>query len=382
MFSNDPSVPPSSSAAEQVSDGPAVFRTGSTVHLDEWVAPDICDELGFLRPGKILEWMDVVGVLAATRHCARPVVTASVDGMELAQPIRVGERVSMTASVAFTSARSMGISIEVTSGPPAAPQRMVNAYLTFVAVDGEGRPLPVPIFVPQTPHEQARFHEGKLRHELRKKLTAGDHADVLRWLESEVPGQERSIAIREALKLLPRVKLPWGTLDVPRRPDRSYIHKIEPVRGGKLNFHGTLYGGTLMRWLETAAQLSARSYLDGAPVELSSLHGLTFLRPVQRHVFVHLRASVVHTNGDTLTALVNAESEDPVAGTRDETLRAFLTFAPRPTRAGRRRVPPLRYIGTEEKALFEEVETRLELHRLVARQRAEGSGAQGERRAG
>jgi acyl-CoA hydrolase len=372
IFSSDPSLGAPSAPSEPDSGGPAVFRTGSTVHLDEWVAPDICDELGFLRPGKILEWMDVVGVLAATRHCARPVVTASVDGMELSQPIRVGERVSMTASVAFTSSRSMGVCIQVTSGLKAETRQTVNAYITFVAVDDDGRPMPVPTFVPQTPQEQAHFLEGKLRHDLRKKLTAGGHEDVLRrLLEEEVPGEERTIAIREALKLLPRVKLPWA-MDVPRRPDQSYIHKIEPVRGGTLNFHGTLYGGTLMRWLETAAQLSARSYLDGAPVELSSLHGLTFMRPVRPHVFVHVRASVVHTNADSLTALVNTESEDPVAGTRDETLRAFLTFAPRPNRAGRRRVPPLRYIGADEKALFTEVEARLELHRVVARQRAAG----------
>jgi acyl-CoA hydrolase len=349
-----------------------VFRTGSTVHLDEWVAPDICDELGFLRPGKILEWMDVVGVLAAGRHCARPVVTASVDGMELSRPIRVGERVSMTASVAFTSHRSIGVCIQVTSGMKPEARQTVNAYVTFVAVDDDGRPLPVPVFVPQTPQEQARFLEGKLRHELRKKLTAGPHEDVRRWLENEVPREERPLAIREALKLLPRVKLPWAS-DVPRRPDQSYIHKIEPVRGGTLNFHGTLYGGTLMRWLETAAQLSARSYLDGAAVELSSLHGLTFMRPVRPHVFVHVRAAVVHTHEETLTALVNTETEDPVAGTRDETLRAFLTFAPRPNLAGRRRPPPpLQCIGEDEKALYNEVAARLELHRVVARQRAAG----------
>ena len=50
----------------------ADFKSGPRAHLDEWVAPDIADELGFLRAGKILEWMDVVGVLAATRHCRRP----------------------------------------------------------------------------------------------------------------------------------------------------------------------------------------------------------------------------------------------------------------------------------------------------------------------
>ncbi len=57
-------------------------------HLDEWVAPDIGDERGYLRAGKVFEWMDVVGVLAATRHCRRPVATASVDGRPTVRPKR------------------------------------------------------------------------------------------------------------------------------------------------------------------------------------------------------------------------------------------------------------------------------------------------------
>src|ERR1700738_4600464 len=85
-------------------------------HLDDWVAPDIADERGFLRAGKSFEWMDVVGVLAATRHSprrppGRPVVTASVDGMQLREPIRVGERVTMTAAVGHTSRASIGVSV-------------------------------------------------------------------------------------------------------------------------------------------------------------------------------------------------------------------------------------------------------------------------------
>src|SRR5712691_2695907 len=98
-------------------------------HLDEWVAPDIADEQGFLRAGKILEWMDVVGVLAATRHCRRAVATISVDGMELRHPIRVGERVTMTAAVAYTSERSVGVSVSMSHGKPAAARMSLSAYM-------------------------------------------------------------------------------------------------------------------------------------------------------------------------------------------------------------------------------------------------------------
>src|SRR5580700_10995615 len=86
------------------------------VHLDQWVDPGMADERGQLRAGKILEWMDVVGVLAATRHSRCPVVTVSVDGMELRELVQVGERVTMTATVGFTSSKSLGICVSMVAG--------------------------------------------------------------------------------------------------------------------------------------------------------------------------------------------------------------------------------------------------------------------------
>src|ERR1700682_3484578 len=305
-------------------------RAGSEVHLDEWVAPEIADEHGYIRAGKILEWMDVVGVLAATRHCRRPVVTASVDGMELQKPIRVGERVTMTASVAFTSSRSIGVSVAMRHGPPddATPPSSVAVYMTFVPLDDDGKALPVPQFQPETPAEVARFREGRLRSEFRKKMLSGQLPEV-DGAAAHPP--ENPLFIRELLKLLPRsLQLPFDRARATgqRHPHPSYVHKIEPVRGGRLNFHGTLYGGTLMRWIETCAQLSARSHLHGAPVRLVGLHGLTFIRPVERNVFIHVRSAIAHTAADSLTAMVNVRAEDPAAGSQVETLRAFLTYAP------------------------------------------------------
>ena len=144
------------------------------------------------------------------------------------------------------------------------------------------------------------------------------------------------------------------------------MHKIEPIRGGKLNFHGTLYGGTLMRWIESSAQLSARSHLHGKPVRLVGLHGLTFIRPVARHVFIHVRSAIAHTAPDSLTALVNVHAEDPTAGSQTETLRAFLTYAPVAANgAGAPAICALECVGDEELGLFKEVEHRLALQRTL-----------------
>jgi len=339
----------------------ADFKSGQRAHLDEWVAPDIGDELGFLRAGKILEWMDVVGVLAATRHCRRPVVTASVDGMELRDPIKIGEGVTMTAEVAYTSSRSIGVCVSMTHGLPAAgtAREMLAGYMTFVALDETGKPGPVPQLHPETAEQIARFDEGRLRREFRTKLENGE------LLPRPIGGgsAENTLLIREFLKLLPPFRLPWERAEKPRQRHLSYVHKIEPIRSSRLNFHGTLYGGTLMRWIETSANLSARAWLGGEPVRLAGLHGLSFIRPVSRHVFVHIRSVVAHSTADSMTVLVNVHAEDPLSDGQQETLRAFLTYAP--AREGLR-VAPLQCAGDEERALFEEVEHRLALHRSLA----------------
>ena len=338
---------------------------GSQVHLDEWVAPDIADERGYLRAGKILEWMDVVGVVAATRHCRMPVVTAAIDGLVLRDPIRVGERVTMSAAIAHTSERSLGVSVSMTHGRPDDGHRVVlDAYMSFVAVDEDGSPQPVPQFIPETPAEVTRFREGSLRRELRRKLATGTMPIPL-----PAPGQaadrETTLYIHELLRSFPRaLRYPLNRDERPTAQGRdvSYVHTIEPVRGGKLNFHGTLYGGTLMRWIETNASLSARAYLRGEPVRLAALHGLTFLRPIRPNRFVHIQSLVVHTTSDALTVMVNVQAEDAIEGEHEETLRAFLTYTP----ADAGRAPaPVTCAGDDERAVFDEVEHRLAMQRML-----------------
>jgi acyl-CoA hydrolase len=346
-------------------------RAGSEVHLDEWVAPELADDHGYLRAGTILEWMDVVGVLAAARHCRQPVVTASIDGMELRDAIRSGERVAMTARVAYTSAHSVGVSVTMDHDDGRGVARpTLEAYMTFVPLDRRGRSVEVPQFSPETPLERARFREGQLRREFRRRLheePIKPPADDVQLLDADVAEHDRPLFLQQWMARLPRyLRMPWERHEAqaPRRRHRSYMHKIEPVRLSSLNFHGTLYGGILMRWSETSANLSARAYADGAAVRCTGLHGLTFLRPVERDRFVHLRSVVVHTAGSTLTSLVSVQSEDPTRGEYVENLRAFFTFAPHDAAAT---VAPLVCQSEEERALFDEVERRFALQRrLVA----------------
>jgi acyl-CoA hydrolase len=323
------------------------------VTLDEWVAPEIADANGFLQAGQVLEWMDVVGALAATRHCRRPVVTVSIEGLELRQPIRVGERLSMRARVAYTSRHSVGIAVATDPGA-------LEAYMTFIPLDRKGRPIGVPPFAPESPAEHTRFREGELRREFRRRLESGQlsmHQDEL----EKVSQREWPLLIRQFMTRLPRyLDMPWERIERTRH--HSYLHKIEPIRA--LDSPATLHGGALMRWAEASAALSARAYAGGVPMRCTGLHGLCFLRPVERDRFVHIRSLVVHTVEHTLTSLVSIQAEDPATGKECNNLRAFFTYEPLEPWV---RVAPVSAGSQEERALFEEVEHRRTLQQRIER---------------
>jgi acyl-CoA hydrolase len=197
--------------------------------------------------------MDVVGI--ATRHCRRPVVTASVDGVELRDPIRVGEHVALRASVAYTSERSIGIRAAMSSsGPDALPAREVlTAYMTFVGLDEAGKPTLVPQMRAETPAGARRF--------ARVSSGASSDGSWRRGLSEggpSAPGERAGPtgagprAAEDDSGTFDSVGAPGGTA---RAPDRTST--IEPVLLSDISFHGT--HGELMRWLETNAQLSARA---------------------------------------------------------------------------------------------------------------------------
>jgi acyl-CoA hydrolase len=317
------------------------------VQLDEWVAPELVDAGGLLQAGKLLEWLDTMGSLAATRHCRRPVVTVGVDGMELHEPIRLGDRVRVVARVAHTSTHAAGVSIAMTHGkaPVEAYRPTLEAYLTFVPTDRRGRPQLVRRFSPETPAELVRHREGELRRDFRRRLE-----------------EERQRNATGATLHHPR--MPWAEVeDRPSRlRNRSYIHRIQPVPSAAVNSHGVLFGGALMRLAEQSASLSARTYLDGAAVRCVGIHGLSFLRPVERDRFLHLRSVVIHTARTAVTSLVSVQSEDGPKQAQTENLRAFITYVPLDSSV---RVPPVESPGPEERALFAEMEQRLALQRRI-----------------
>ena len=141
----------------------------SLVMMTELVLPNDTNTFGNLMGGRLMYWMDIAAALAAMKHCAAPVVTASVDNISFENPIKIGNVVHIEAKVtrAFTS--SMEIHLDVW-GEDAIQQfkyKSNEAYYTFVALDPTGKPRPVNQLVPETEEEKKLFESALRRRQLR-----------------------------------------------------------------------------------------------------------------------------------------------------------------------------------------------------------------------
>lgn len=139
--------------------------------MTQLVLPNDTNQLGNLLGGRLMEWMDIAAAISAQRHCNRVCVTAAADDLVFHQPIRLGEVVTLRASVNRAFGTSMEVGVHVVAENQLTGERKTanTAYLTFVAVDEHGMPVGIPPVIPQTPDEKRRYHEALTRRNLRLK---------------------------------------------------------------------------------------------------------------------------------------------------------------------------------------------------------------------
>jgi acyl-CoA hydrolase len=131
--------------------------------------PQHANVLGHVFGGVVLSMMDTTAAVSAIRHARLACVTVSVDRVDFREPIHVGDLVIMKSSVNFVGRTSMEIGVRVeTENLLTGVRRHTNScYLTFVAVDRNGRPVPVPKLKPETPEELRRYEAAKQRRDRR-----------------------------------------------------------------------------------------------------------------------------------------------------------------------------------------------------------------------
>ena len=131
--------------------------------------PQHANVLGHVFGGVVLSMMDTTAAVSAIRHARLACVTVSVDRVDFREPIHVGDLVIMKSSVNYVGRTSMEVGVRVeTENLLTGVRRHTNScYLTFVAVDRNGRPVPVPRLTPETSEEIRRYEAAKRRRERR-----------------------------------------------------------------------------------------------------------------------------------------------------------------------------------------------------------------------
>ena len=155
--------------------------------MTEIVLPNDTNVFGNLMGGRLMYWMDIAAAIASQKHCNAPVVTASVDNISFENPIKLGNVVHIEAKVTRGFNTSMEVYLRVW-GEDLTHQykyKSNEAYYTFVALDPNRKPRPVPSVIPETEEEKKLF-EGALRRRQLRLILGGkmkpDDATELRAL--------------------------------------------------------------------------------------------------------------------------------------------------------------------------------------------------------
>jgi len=137
--------------------------------MTQLVLPNDTNQLGNLLGGQLMHWIDLVAAIASARHSKRVCVTASVDELNFIHPIKLGEVVTLLASVnrVFRTSMEVGVRVLSENMQTGVVLHANTAYLTFVALDNDGKPVEVPQIPVETEEERRRFEDALIRREQR-----------------------------------------------------------------------------------------------------------------------------------------------------------------------------------------------------------------------
>jgi len=147
----------------------------SQAERSEVIFPGDSNSQGNLFGGRLMQFIDLVGAVAAYRHAgATTVVTASMDHLDFVAPVHVGDLLILKASVnrAFRTSMEVGVKAMVEDPRTRSLRHVSTAYLTYVAVDATGTPVPVSPITPETEHQKRRYEDADRRREMRSSEVA------------------------------------------------------------------------------------------------------------------------------------------------------------------------------------------------------------------
>ena len=270
-------------------------RRAREITLRFLAAPTDAGYSGTVGGGRVLEWIDKAGYAAAAGWSGTYSVTAYVGNVRFSRPVEVGDLVEATARVVHTGTTSMHIHVTVAAGNPKEVdlQPTTDCIMVFVAVDENGRPIPVPQLVAEDDHDrewqQSAVKRIALRSEIADAMAAQTYSDA-------------GTAPRVVLRFLA------APTDV--------------------NWGGKVHGGIVMRWIDEAAHVLATQWTGSAANVAVYAGGVRFYRPLRIGHVVEVEARLLLTGTSSMHVSVHVRSGDPATGELALTTHSLIVFVP------------------------------------------------------
>jgi len=149
-------------------------RPAPEVHIADIVLPNQTNNYGTMFGGEVLALMDRAAGIAALQFCRQLVVTASTERIDFRTPIQRGEIIEAVAKVIYVGRTSLIVRIHIYAEHALVGDRRIctTGYFSMVALDGEGRPTPVPRLLLEDEAAQAEWVLGE---EIRRVIDARRH---------------------------------------------------------------------------------------------------------------------------------------------------------------------------------------------------------------
>ncbi|KAG4090921.1 Thioesterase/thiol ester dehydrase-isomerase [Neocallimastix lanati (nom. inval.)] len=280
----------------------------SKTKISQVLTPSQANDLGIASGGQVMCWIDAAAGITAKRHAVYKCVTASVDSVHFLNKIKLGDIAILTSKINRTWNTSMEVAVTVCSENLLSGVRKpcCQAYLTFVGVNNNGRPTPVPKILPITEEEKIEY----------------ERADIRKW--KRIAQSKTSITREKAReKIFNYSRAPVSTW--PGSIASSYTEMVEMVMPHHINPYGSTFGGQIMTWMENCALISASRY-SRSPLITASMDAIHFILPIKNSDFVTVRSFVSAVYETSIEVFVTVEVEDHKTGKKFFANDGFITF--------------------------------------------------------
>jgi acyl-CoA hydrolase len=274
---------------------PAIKET--KIQMIQHVFPEYANSLGTLHGGRLMNWIMIVGGLAASKIAKGTTVLGTTDSIDFINPVKIGEIVVLDSWVEYVGKSSLEVGVRVHSENTETGEKKftTSSHLAYVAVGKEGKPRTI-----------------------KERITPANEVEELIYIEAQKRREERFLHLAQNERNENDIEneneeLSWRleTLRVVLPEDALY---------GNLMSVGKL----MMDIDETAAILAAR-FVRGVIVT-GSVDNLHLYSPIRVGEVITLKAGLNYVGNTSIEVGIRVISEDLITGSQNNTGTAFLNF--------------------------------------------------------